>query len=689
VPAILLTSGCFLSAALPARAADPDQVASLAKAVPANARLFMEVREVEEMLLTPVGATTSALLANWMFRAEEAESSEAPDDGAVSPRVNFLNWRQQLVRTMGIKDPQAVRLLFNGPVGFAADSWSALGTATLLAEPRRTDKLENMLADRLIKTADVSNIRRYRLGHDHELACNGRFVVIGKSTGKTGLYARTVKLWLDTDVEAMGSRQDFRERIHDLPVNSRLIFYANMEQPVSLKENKPSPRAGGWWPVLGSDWATAAVGITVTPESLIIGSSRRLEEYDAQYFSRTLSVDNLRRIPASAVLAWVQNIDYVKQYARLKENSPPEPLGFLVEVLTTDISDYRLERDFLEHLSDESVFVIGQSTIPVPEAEVPGVSVVVPVIALTLKTDESQVVEQIMEKMADNLLQLCELAAGENQSVEMQMEIVDEQGTRINSIPLQTLFDPQAENPLLSHLQFSWSFDGQTLIIASHTDLARQIIQARHERTPQMKLGNLQDRIERLRNRDGHLHTALIAEPGTLRYMVHSWLVYIRRYHPEMLQSDWWRWFHQQRSFSTEELGVILREPEEEENGLIISRIQLDSPAEAYLQPGDRILGVEDKRLEEHDSRETLDEMIRNRRKRERLALQILRNGRQRKVIIPLPTENLDAPQLEPIELLRQFSSLLGVFSSAHYTSWRQSPSIAVNRLELNASGNP
>ncbi len=684
----LLAGICLLTNTLPCWGADPAKVASLAQAVPGNARLFMEIREVEKLLTTPAGATTSALLANWMVQADALKQSDS-DKQESSPQINFLNWRYELVQSIGLRNPQAAELLFNGPVGFAADSWSALGTAILLAEPIRPQELEVLLVDRRIPRVNKIRIRRYRLGNDHELACNGRFVIIGKNTGPSGLYARTLELWKGSDTDAMGGREDFQIQVKSLPHNCQLVAYANMAQPVASDNDNSKRPTAGWWPVLGSDWASAAVGVSATEKGISISTCRRVNPDYPVTFSAEPSIQSLDQLPDSAVLAWTKRIDYSAEYVRLTAKPIPEPFGFFLEVITTELSEWEIEQEFLSHLVGNSAFVVGQIACPIAEADVPGISVVAPTIGLMVKTNDSQAVERVLEKMANNVLQLCQLAAPKDQSVKVQHQIMDEQGTRINSIPLRVLFGPQAEHPLLTNMQFSWSFDGQMMIIASHADLIRQIIQARHGRTDCLKVDALQDRVGELREQDWHLETALSAQPKSLRNMVHSWIVYIRRYHPEMLQTDWWRWFHQQRSFSLDQLGIILKQPDESEAGLAISRILLNTPAEAYLQLGDRVLGVEEQRLEEHDGRETLDELIKNRRDREHLTLQILRDNKQRQVIIPLPTANLSAPHLEPMEFLRQFSSLLGTFSSAYYTSWRTSSDLVINRLELSTLTNP
>ncbi|NLE60562.1 MAG: hypothetical protein GX616_19625 [Planctomycetes bacterium] len=326
-------------------AAEPAPPALLARSVPADARLYLEFHTLNSFVGTPFDLMMSRMVGGLMTPGRDSGSQPTDTQAAAQP----TGWRAWFAETMGLKDSRAADLLFSGPIAFAAEGWSGLGDAVLLAQPKDVPGFEAVMASQ--RGPFSRKVRRYRLSQDHELACDGRVVVLGRSGASINLYQRTAALLESGGGATLGDDiAEFRERMAGLPAGAQVIFYAGS----TARAAEARFILGQWWP---ADWVrlrSVAIGISVSPVGLMLDVDGRPEPDSATPPSPPLATDALSRLPASVVVAWTQPVDFVEHFRRFQVD---DPTGIL-QVLLADMPGRSVEWQLLDRLGDSAVFVL-------------------------------------------------------------------------------------------------------------------------------------------------------------------------------------------------------------------------------------------------------------------------------------------------------------------------------------------
>jgi hypothetical protein len=347
VVAILL--GMVSQPLLPAAwAGENPPVSVLARSAPADTRLFFEVHGIESLSDTPIGYVMTRMVSGLVTATRPASTGPAASQPASAP----AGWRDWFSETVGLGSRRVADLLFNGPVAFAADGWSGLGDAVLLAEPKDVASLEAALASQRVPAAQKAKVRHYRLASEQELASDGRSVVVGRSANRSGLFARTVSLWESEGGASLADMKEFQERTAGLPAGVQLVFYAG----TSTRIVEGGLLMGQWWP---ADWPrlrALAVGAGISPGGVTVDADGRMEMEQKEPAPPPVAVESLLRLPSSVVIAWTEPVDFVEAFRQIAS----EDWETILPMLLADLPPTAMEWQLFSHFVGNAIFVVAQ-----------------------------------------------------------------------------------------------------------------------------------------------------------------------------------------------------------------------------------------------------------------------------------------------------------------------------------------
>ncbi|MGQ9649690.1 MAG: hypothetical protein ACUVXJ_06250 [Phycisphaerae bacterium] len=710
-------------------AADATVPALLARSVPADARLYLEFHALSSFAGTPFDLMMSRMVGDLMVSGAGWVSQPAGARPATQP----TGWRAWFAETMGLEDPKAADLLFSGPIAFAAEGWSGLGDAVLLAEPEDVHGFEAVMKPHLASSSP--KVRVYRLSQEHELACDGRVAVLGRSGESINLYRRTVALWESDGGATLGDMAEFRERMAGLPTGAQIIFYAGSTARVA----EARFILGQWWP---ADWVqlrSVAIGVGVSAAGVMFDVDARAEPDSRPLPVPPLATDALSRLPASVVAAWTQPIDFVERFRRLQVD---DPTG-VIEVLLADMPGRSVEWQLLDHLGDSAVFVLAgrpmfaktasspqpgtapatvldAMIMPAPASMATGLSIAasrpsatqpapvpsapsslpeaalagsgggpsardpvlfLPVLAMLVETDDPHAVEAALERMTVNLQYLV-ASRSPGDAGGVVRRIPDRGGGQIVSVSLRRLFESHTNCPFLLNLELSWIIWDRWLIIGTNTDVVREIVAARRGEGELLPPGLMPDLVAEVSQSGTVGQMLLLGQPRGLAEMLDSWVAYVSAYHPQMLQAEWWRDLERRQRSMGVQLGVVPT-ARAVRSAVEVGQTLPGYPAFGVLQPGDLILRVDGHALSEDEPSRSLRQWLSVAGETGKVTLGIVRGGREEDVTITMPVATESARAVQPIALLRQIAGFLRPFPTAGYAVWRPGPERLKAHLEL------
>lgn len=667
----------------------PEAPVPLADYVPGDARIFIELRNIQAVLETPIGGSTLHLLANWMHTVNPEANLPYVETGE-SFSFDIRRWRRMFSETLELSNPRTAELLFSGRIALAADSWSGLPNAILIAEPVQCADLETLLETQRIAADQSESYRRYLFTGEYELACDGRVVVVGKSTIKTGLYARTLDSWNKGRDDSLGSSEEFRTRLAALPGGSQLILYTTRPKPVRDEDTRGDPTAEQW-KLLQPDAEVTAIGLTFTTDRIMFGISRRLAPGGPRWSPNQPPLETLSQLPSSVLAAWSRNLNYLELLNALDRTQPDSTLGFYGRVLQTDIPRDRLEEELLTQLVGDTVFVLSQKEMEDDN----GTRLRLPVVGAIIPVQNTRSTGAILMRMADNLARLMNLADDNDQRVAVEREPVDSdininnynsiynQDETLHRLALRRLFIGGGFFSPFKAMELGWAIHDGKLILATDRALVRDIVQAEKAAENGLPIALLERVLQRIEAQDGQIEWVLTARPQMVSDMLYSWLAYIKRYYPEMYDPQWWRRLHRKRTGQEIRLGILADRELLKEGVLEVVRPMPDWPAWDHLQAGDRILAVDGQSIDITQPAESLNRILDDHDPARPLQITILRQGDKRTVEIPLPPVEPSSLPLQPMDMLHKLAALLDHFGSASFVGWRTAPNEINLRLDL------
>ncbi|MBI4580978.1 MAG: PDZ domain-containing protein [Planctomycetes bacterium] len=646
----------------------PASPATVASHVPGDVRLYAEVRDPRGISRYGAGAgLAGGVLAGLRPRAATTPAATAGPGWGL---------RQLFAQAVGLDDPGAIDLLFSGPLGVAADGWSGLSDAVLVAWPNDPAALAGALAARLVPATVSGKVRRYALAHDHELACDGRSAVVGRPGKRTSLYARTLDLLERGGGASLADQPEFRERTASLAADSQLIVYVGKAAGAAAGQDPLT----AWWP---EDWPwleTVALGLALGGDGLTVKVSGRLDPDGPPLTRSEPPIQVLRRLPPSVIAAWTQAIDYVGTFRRLRTQFSHDPEGFHFDALEAGLESGTIEKRLLGHLVGDTVLLIDQVTVKPLAATDDAETLILPTAAVVVETDDPDAVAAALAPVMTNVVRLVNGQLPAASAVALRSEPVAPGGPTMHSVAVGRVLGGNTKCDLLHALDLSAVVADRWLVVATDPRTLRQIVAARRGAAEPLPVGDLDRIVEQVALRGGQPRRVLYAQPRSAGQMIDSWIRHISAHHPEMLQPQWWEKLLRRQRAMGKQLGILGRPAD---GAVEVVDSLPGSAARGLLQTGDRILAVDGIKVDPAAPLKSLRENIAARKLPDRITLLVRRGDKPQEITLPLPGESPDAAIRSPVELLGQFAALSRLFGSASYVLWQPRPDVVDARIDL------
>ncbi|MHC4442957.1 MAG: PDZ domain-containing protein [Planctomycetota bacterium] len=643
---------------------------SLAEHVPGDVQLYVELRDTKGLSKTPVGAALMSMLTDVLAGSTIAAQTQPAGD---------RYWQELAAKTLGLPVAEIADLLFTGRLAIAAEDWNKIGDAVLIVKPDDPLALERKCKVIRVKETDDKPVRRYRLAHQHELACNGKIVVVGMRSKRLNLYARTIRLLTDQRGIMLNDLADFRERMSALPVKSQIVIYAST--------GRASPTQKGLniqlWPAHWPHLLSVAIGFTTTASGATVDTNGRLHPAGPKLSISDPLIPTLLLLPTSAALAWTHTIDYVSEFKRLNQAYPNGFVRFYIDLLQYRLPPQALERDLFSHLIGDTIFMVGKVDKPIMLTEKRDLPLLLPVAVMIIETDDPESVEKIMNQIARNFVRLFATQQNEEMKNPIQTESLGEAGGTVYTIDIGKLLWSKSNSDLLKALEISWTVADNLLVVGTHSQMVRQVIQACRGQYPWIPDNTLLDVIQSVHNGGNVPSILLVAQPTLVGEMIDSWLNYAARNHPQIYDSKWWQELRSQQRASGVQLGILPDRRHQQKGVVRVARTLPKKPAHNRLKPGDQIISVDGQKLDPEKTLASLRMFLADRKRPDRVTLGIIRGQKEKKIAIPMPDETSTVDHIQPIRLLKQTSEFLQMFSSASHVIWQPSPELVSTRLKL------
>jgi len=617
-----------------ARAAD-----ALARWVPADVGLYAEIREAGDLL----SALTDPQI--WSTLAELVGQPAQPDEVA--------RWRERIRQTVRMEPEEAIRVLFAGGVAFVGEGLGLAHDATVLCRPAAGVSpqalLEKWEARRVLPP---ERPQTYRLLGSIDVAEFDGLLCFGDPFPPNGFFRQMQQFAADPQARSLADDPVYRQllaRVGDEPTGVLFLRLARAaplpvpsippgSQPGSQPASAPVlPNLGG--PLRGAQNVLFALHRQGPLLRFTVVSDGKPEAIAAAPLKLA------ERLPRQTLLAWEGLVDYVGLGEKFKEL----PQGnFLRGVFELPQQVDALER-FIRSLGADTCLAVG----PVlPQGRAPGAPPV-PALAILLETrDPAQAAEGVLQVVRAGMAAYLVFAFQRGLPLlePIRQERLGE--NPVSVLELSPLLKAAARSAV-GEVHCCWTIHDGTLIVASHRDWLREIIAARSG-----QVGTLGRGPEPMSSQPAGRETIIIAlESGPLADIGARWLDYLRSTRPEVFDERWWR--ERQPGGGEVRLGINVT-PEPEHKRLRVNEVLPNGPAKGWLQPGDFIVGYENRRFATDDIVAETRTALSQRPHARWVELLIERGGQVLRKRVPLPFIN-------PLEALQRAVAIARIAERVTY----------------------
>ncbi len=609
---------------------------SLAQHVPAEVGLFVEVRGSED-LLVPLAEPRI-----WIALAELAGQPASVEDAKL--------WQRRIQQTVKMKPTDAIRLLFSDRVAFVGDAPGRAQDAVVLCALPASVQIPNLLQQwQALQQSSNAGPDRYTLRNGIGLAVHDRLFVFGDATRADGMFQRTLR---HTGKHSRGVLADdpvYRGLLVRVPRDPDGVLFARLARGAPILFPTSRPSAGAATQPSAREALTSAIPELPGP---LRGASNALFALhrDGQRLHFTVVGDGrvrskhgqkpLRRLvetlPERTLIAWAHHVDYASLLGGIEALPEQNFLRLAVRILTREGSVDKL----LGGLDSSNAIAVGTVWPRNRGVAAPPV----PAVALLVSTKDAAVVAETFEKLqaySASIYNLLSLKHGLPRLPERREVPIG--ATTAHLLDLSHLIRGH-DGGAIGELHACWAMDGDVLVIASHLDWLREIIEARHQQRPTLA-STL--RLARRPISDTS-ETVIVVQSGPVSDLGAHWLDFLKRHAPAALEEKWWR--DKQPGGSNVQLGITVRE-EADNKRLRVLTVADRMPAGGHLRPGDGIVGCNQQRFATTQPRGEIQTSIANRPNARWLDLLVEREGR-------IVNERIPLPFVDPVELLRRAVAL-------------------------------
>jgi len=620
--------GLCLAAALlfapPAFPQAPD-LDSLARYVPADVGLFVEVRGAEDLLT----ALTEPQI--WTTLAELAGQPSGPQD--------TQEWRRQIQQTVRMEPEQAIRVLFARGVAFIGEGPGRSQDALVLCRPAAETSPNELLARWQAKRlAEPEKPEAYLLVSIGVVVLDD-VLIFGDATRRDGMFQRVREFAAQRARRSLADDADFRALLARVPPRATGIVFSRAarttdavsppttqprtptSQPAADAASPPSASAAPPVSVPALALRSAdAVLLALHREGPLLHFTAVGRGVPAPQAAARESGSLIRRLPARTLLAWEGQIDYRGLLSELERLPERDVLRGALHLPTQMESLRRLAGA----LGQRTCLAIG----PVRAASSGPATPPLPAAALLVSAEDRGEVELEFGLLVDAtvaLLNVLTLGRGLPPLPPIREERVDD----ATALLLDLSAAAQRFDAGIGELHLCWLVDQDALIVATHLDWLREIVAARRR-----SAADLAPLLQLSRNAAAPGAENLIAiQSGPIADLVERWLEHLGRVRPEVLQESWWRG---RQPRGDVRLGIQAT-PQAEQRRLRVDAVVAGLPAAGLVQPGDYIIGCNRRRFTTTQPSVEMRDGLRQRPNARWVDLIIERNETPLIVRVPVP----------------------------------------------------
>jgi hypothetical protein len=542
---------------------------SLARVVPADIGMFVELRQADDLLAQLVEPQL------WLTLAELA--------GQPASLKETEEWRRRVEHTLNMPPADAIHALFSRRVAFVAEGPRNTQDAVVLCRPAG-DKRELIRRWPARPVPATGRAAIYRLPNNVSLAVHDDLFIFGDQISH-GLFERMVAYIENPAEPALADDADYRRLLAGVPADPDGVFFTRLNRPVPATtpttSRAPRPPLPDLPPLLrGSSNVLLALhrANPLLHISVLGDAPGSSPPHDGALANLVTG------LPKQTLLAWAGHVDY-PGLAQLVTTLPERSMLRVAYQLQEKAGT--IQR-LTAALASPTCVALG-SVMPenrlLPAPPVPALAVLVvtrdPQAALSEWTD--------MTRTTLALYRLLSLKLATPPPVP-PIGSLTLAGTETQQLDLSQLLSENPEETLLGELHVSWALDHDVLIIASHSDWLRQILEARHGVAPQLL--TVLDRSQRPALEQAE--TFVVGQTAALGDFGDFWLRFCEKFAPNILTESWWR--NYQPGGGNIRLGLqVTADPERPR--LLVRSITPDAPTEGILRPGDEIVGCNQRRF--------------------------------------------------------------------------------------------
>jgi hypothetical protein len=522
----------------------------LARLVPADVGLFAEVRGADDLL---VPLTEEQV---WITLAELAGQPARPEDAR--------EWRRRIEDTVGFKPKTAIEVLFSKQVAFVGEGPGRSQDAVVLCRPTDAIPIDGLL--RMWKAEpwpqiDAPNV--YRLRNNIGLAVRGRTLIFGDALRREGMFHGIVRFNTARSGAGLADDPTYQRLLARVPTNPDGILFARMGQAGTLPE-LPGPLRGAVNVLFAMHRRDSLLHFTAVGDAPL-----ETKQHTAKL------TPLIETLPARTLIAWASHIDFPDLMRAVERLPDRNALRIAVKLPEQP----ELVEELFAALSTQTCFAAGWVT---PERR-PSAAPPVPAVAMIVSAKEPRLAADHFAQLVQSWVTVYDflLLTQGLPSLPARKQI------QLGQIPawvqdLSNLIEG-IDGGAIGELELCWALDQDVLIIASHSDWLRQILQARRgdAETLATVLQLPQHPVST------HSETIIVSQSGPISDLGARWLRFLAGTVPEVLEDAWWR--DKQPGGRDARIGIVTEDTEK--RGLRVTAVRKGMPAYGVLEVGDVIVG--------------------------------------------------------------------------------------------------
>lgn len=657
----VLCSG-FVGAA--AFAADPPRE-SLAYQTPADVGLFVEVHGLEDLLES---LTEPSI---WLTLAELAGQPARPEE--------VTQWRRTIEAGIGMQPGEAIHRLFARGAAFVGEGLGGRRDAALLCRPKEGESIRELLTKWDAKRLPLTNKASvYALKNGVSLAVLNDVLLFGDSSSGAVILPRVLQLSEQNNPRTLADDPTYRKLLGRVPEKPDAVLFVRLAESIAKKPTTSAPSSRPTTEAAAAELRAELPQILHGASGVLMALHRDGPKLHftavgdgppAEASADRQAARIAAGLPARTLVAWTGHVDYPNLLTESQNLPERNMLRLALGVL---------ERS--EPLSHLLVSLDGDTCVAVGVVDIESRAVgapAAPAAALLVRSADVELTAGAIDEFAKSAASVYNLFAlrwgTRPLSPASEIQVA---GAAAHSIDLSMLLDPWDEGAI-RELELCWCIDADVLIVATHRDWLRQIIESRHSQGR-----TLRDVLEISQKRPAdNAEFLLVLQPGPLGDLGAAWLRWFEARKPDMLRDDWWR--GRQPGGSMVRLGVNGTE-DSAARRLTVASVDQNGPSANLLRPDDAIIGCGGRKFATSQPVREIQECIASRPDPRAVMLTVERGGK----VIPV---TIHVPFVNPLDVLKRAIAIGRIAQRAVYHESAEGANGSVGHLtvELRTSQSP